>query len=60
MGFLGRGKPKNPEEHRYYLLPGQGRGSQIKHRNQLLAAWSVGLLASAMLGGILWWLAMPH
>jgi hypothetical protein len=59
MGFMGLGKPRNPEEHRYYLLPGQGRGSRAKARYHLLAAWSVGLVASAALGAILWWLAKP-
>lgn len=59
MGFMGLGKPKNPEEHRYYLLPGQGKGARAKARHHLLAAWSVGLLASAALGAIFWWLAKP-
>ena len=60
MGFLGMGKPKNEEEHRYYLLPGQGRGARMKRRNQLIAAWSVGLLASGVLGAIFWWIAKPR
>lgn len=59
MGFLGLGKPRNPEEHRYYLLPGQGRGARVKARNHLLAAWSVGILASGLLGALFWWLAKP-
>jgi len=59
MGFMGLGKPKNPEEHRYYLLPGQGRGARTKARLHLLAAWSVGLLASAALGALFWWMAKP-
>ncbi|MCE2825657.1 MAG: hypothetical protein LW626_01020 [Verrucomicrobium sp.] len=48
------GKPKNPEEHRYYLLPGQGRGARKKHRQQVLAGIVVGCIASAILGLLLW------
>jgi hypothetical protein len=56
MGWLGIGKPKNPEEHRYYLLPGQGRGAREKHRRHLIIAWVVGLLASTCMGLGLWFL----
>jgi len=48
------GKPKNPEEHRYYLLPGQGRGARKKHRQHVLAGIVVGCIASAILGLLLW------
>jgi hypothetical protein len=48
------GKPKNPEEHRYYLLPGQGRGARKKHFQQLFAAIVVGCIFSAILGLLLW------
>jgi len=48
------GKPKNPEEHRYYLLPGQGRGVRKKHFQQLFAAIIVGCVFSAILGLLLW------
>lgn len=54
--MFGFGKPKNPEEHRYYLLPGQGRGARRKHRQHLLIAWVVGILAAAVLGLALWFL----
>lgn len=60
MAFLGFGKPKNPEEHRYYLLPGQGRGARQKHRKQLIAAVVVGALASAALGGLMWFINQRH
>lgn len=60
MGLFGSGKPKNPEEHRYYLLPGQGRGARRKHRQQLVAAWVVGILASALIGLVLWFLNSRH
>ena len=48
------GKPKNHEEHRYYLLPGQGRGARKKHFQQLFAAIVVGCVFSAILGLLLW------
>jgi len=48
--MFGFGKPKNPDAHRYYLLPGQGRGARRKHRQQILAAWAVGIIAAALLG----------
>lgn len=54
--MFGWGKPKNPDEHRYYLLPGQGRGVRQKRRRQLIAALVVGSLFAALMGGIIWWL----
>jgi len=54
--MFGWGKPKNPDEHRYYLLPGQGRGVRRKRRQQLIAALVVGALFAGLLGGVLWWL----
>ncbi|MEY4691719.1 MAG: hypothetical protein RIT19_2044 [Verrucomicrobiota bacterium] len=48
------GKPKNPEEHRYYLLPGQGRGARKKHRQHILAGLIVGAIAGALVGALLW------
>jgi hypothetical protein len=47
-------KPKNAEEKRYYLLPGQGRSNRRKHRQQLVGALIVGLIFSAGLGALLW------
>jgi hypothetical protein len=32
-------KPKNKEEHRYYLLPGMGRSNRRHHR--LIFRWSI-------------------
>lgn len=60
MAFLGFGKPKNPDAHRYYLLPGQGRGARRKHRQQLIAAWVVGVFAAAVMGLVLWFLNQRH
>jgi len=54
--MFGIGKPKNPEEHRYYLLPGQGRGARRKHRQHLMIAWVVGIVAASVLGLALWFL----
>lgn len=53
-------KPKNPEEHRYYLLPGQGRGARRKHRQQLVIAVVAGLAISALLATAMWWLNTRH
>ncbi|HTI71749.1 MAG TPA: hypothetical protein VMF06_17370 [Candidatus Limnocylindria bacterium] len=50
------GKPKNPESHRYYLLPGQGRGARLKHRKELFAALVVGLIFSGLLAGIMYFI----
>jgi hypothetical protein len=52
--MFGFGKPKDREAHRYYLLPGQGRGARRKRRQQILAAWTVGIVAAAMVAGVLW------
>ena len=54
--MFGWGKPKNPDEHRYYLLPGQGRGVRKKRRRQLVAAVIVGTIFAAGLGAIIWWM----
>jgi len=48
------GKPRNPEEHRYYLLPGQGRSNRRKRRQQLVAAIIVGLIFSAGIASLMW------
>ncbi len=54
--MFGFGKPKNPDAHRYYLLPGQGRGARRKHRIHLVVAVVVGIVFSALLGLALWFL----
>jgi len=48
------GKPHNPEEHRYYLLPGQGRSNRRKRRQQLVAAIIVGIIFSAGIASLMW------
>lgn len=47
-------KKRNPEEHRYYLLPGQGRSNRRVRRQQLIAAIIVGAIASAGIGVVVW------
>lgn len=58
--MFGFGKPKNPDEHRYYLLPGQGRGVKRKRQMQLLAALAVSAVFAGILGAILWWMDQLH
>lgn len=48
------GKPRNPEEHRYYLLPGQGRSNRRKRRQQLVAALITGAVFAAGLATLMW------
>jgi hypothetical protein len=47
-------KPKNKEEHRWYLLPGQGKGMRKKRRQQMIAALTVGVVCAAVLGAAIW------
>ncbi len=54
------GKPKNAEAHRYYLLPGQGRGARKKFYQQLGIALVVGSIFSALLGFALIYLNKRH
>ena len=54
------GKPKNGEAHRYYLLPGQGRGARKKFYQQLLIALVVGSVSSAILAVALIYLNKRH
>lgn len=49
---------KKADKGRYYLLPGQGRGARKKHRQQLWLALSVGVVAAALIGTLIW--AMNH
>ncbi len=52
--MFGFGKPKNPDAHRYYLLPGQGRGARQKHRRQILIALMVGAVFAAVMAAAIW------
>jgi len=48
-------KPKNPEEHRYYLLPGQGRGAKHKRRVHMIASLVTAALVAAGLSALMWY-----
>ena len=48
-------KPKNPEEHRYYLLPGQGRGAKRKRRVHMIASLVTAALVAAGLSALMWY-----
>lgn len=54
------GKKRNPEENRYYLLPGQGRSNRRKHRLQLLGALIAGGIFAALIGAVMWFMNSPR
>jgi hypothetical protein len=47
-------KPKNPEEHRYYLLPGMGRSN--RRQRQLYFRWAIvfGLFVALIVGLVIY------
>jgi hypothetical protein len=47
-------KPKNPEEHRYYLLPGMGRSN--RRQRQLYFRWALifGLFVALIVGLVIY------
>ena len=47
-------KPKNKEEHRYYLLPGMGKSNRRHHRKMVHWALIVGLIFSVVFGTLLY------
>lgn len=51
---FGLTKPKNPDEHRYYLLPGMGKANRRKHRAYLKWALVVGFFISGIIALILY------
>lgn len=51
---LGFGKPKNPEEHRYYLLPGMGKANRRKHALHFKWAIVVGIIISLVIGLVIY------
>ena len=57
--MFGLSKPKNPEDHRYYLLPGMGKANRRKHRTYLKWALLVGLLISGVIGFIIYLVQRP-
>ena len=47
---------KNKEQNRYYLLPGMGRSNRRRHTQFIYWSIVVGLLVSALLGLLLYYL----
>ena len=47
-------KPKNPEEHRYYLLPGMGRSNRRQRQIYFRAALVVGFILAAIIGTVIY------
>jgi hypothetical protein len=43
-------KPKNPEEHRYYLLPGMGKSNRRQRKLYFRWALAVGFFVAAIVG----------
>jgi hypothetical protein len=48
---------KQKEEERFYLLPGMG-GQALQRKRKLMLRWSIlaGVVVSALLAGILYWM----
>lgn len=57
--MFGLFKPKNPEEHRYYLLPGMGRSNRRQRQLYFRAAIIVGVIGAAILGAIIYLAQRP-
>lgn len=57
--MFGLFKPKNPEEHRYYLLPGMGRSNRRQRQLYFRAAIIVGILIAAIVGTIIYLAQRP-
>jgi hypothetical protein len=55
------GWEKKKEERRFYLLPGQG-GRALKRKRRVILQWSIaaGLVVSAVLACILYWISSRH
>lgn len=48
------GRRRNPEEHRYYLLPGMGRSNKRHRRRVHMAAVAFGAVIAALFGGLIY------
>jgi len=55
------GFKRNKEAERFYLLPGQG-GQAYRRKQKFILKWSivVGLILSAILGALMYWLNHPE
>jgi hypothetical protein len=52
-------KPKNPEEHRYYLLPGMGKSNRRQRQLYFRASIIVGVIIAAIVGCIIYFAQRP-
>ena len=52
-------KPKNPEEHRYYLLPGMGKANRRKRALYFRWALFAGIFISFILSALIYILQRP-
>lgn len=57
--MFGFTKPKNREEHRYYLLPGMGKANRRKHALYLRWALAVGLIISLVTAIVIYFVQHP-
>jgi hypothetical protein len=55
------GTHRNKERKRFYLLPGMG-GSGLRRKRRLILKWTVivGLIVSALLATLMYWLNRPR
>ncbi len=52
--MFGLFKPKNPEEHRYYLLPGMGRSNRRQRQLYFRCALAFGFIIAVIVGVLLY------
>jgi Na+-driven multidrug efflux pump len=52
-------KPKNPEEHRYYLLPGMGKSNRRQRQRYLRWSIAFGLIIAAIVGTVIYFAQRP-
>lgn len=57
--MFGLGKPRNREEHRYYLLPGMGKANRRKHALYFKAAILFGFVVSILICLVMYLLSRP-
>ena len=57
--MFGLFKPKNPDEHRYYLLPGLGRSNRRQRQLYFRCAIVFGLVMAALIGAVIYILQRP-
>ena len=52
-------RKKNSDEHRYDLLPGQGRGNRRKRKQQFFWACIAGAFFAILVGAAIWLVNNP-